>query len=296
MKGLTRKQILYICGTAGAMALLLGVYGFFIQRRYANLANYVITLFGFALTMAGFLYALQTSGTDRSRHETVTFPSTPNPKPVPPSPATQKDRDIPATYGLAFLASAVLTFIGTFMVLSSGVYFTNQAPYIQNVEDKYAVLIVAACVLRVIGLPGFHALQSTKAHYASLFGCIIWAIASVTVAMYLWGLASGSNIYQALQSYHELNIINNVLVIFSSIPLAIAIIRARVFPRWTAYLILLNAINSFWWIAGADNGGVNVETIQRLDSFMGSIILAVFAFHMLKRQPLTNFGTFRNPS
>jgi hypothetical protein len=294
LRGLTREQILRAIGTAGFIPLVFGFYGFFIQKRDANLANYAITLFGFAVTLIGFLYGLRTIDTDKSRRETEAAPSTLNPKTAPstdrPPLVIQGDQYIPAAYGIAFLASAALTFIGTFILLASGIYFTNQTQYVQNVTDKYAVIIVAACILRVIGLPGFHALQSTKARYSSLFGCIIWAIGSVTTVMYFWGMVSGSNIYQALQSYHELNIINNLLTICFSALLAIAIKRAGVFPRWTVYVQILNIINSFWWIAGADNGGPAVDTVERLDAFIGAFTMAVFAIYMVKKQLSINFG------
>jgi hypothetical protein len=96
LRGLTREQVLRAIGTAGFIPLLFGFYGFFIQKRDANLANYAITLFGFTVTLIGFLYGLRTSDADKSRRETETAPSTLNPKTIPSTArlplATQKDQ------------------------------------------------------------------------------------------------------------------------------------------------------------------------------------------------------------
>lgn len=139
--------------------------------------------------------------------------------------------------------------------------------------------MVASSILQVIGLPGLHTLQSARARYSSLLGCVALAASSVTYSMFLWGMASGG-VLQALRSDQEIGNLSNLLTIAASILLAISILRARVFPRWTAYVLTLNAFLNFFWLSGSR--GVAASAIILLSSFLNSSTLIVFAWHMVR--------------
>jgi len=45
--------------------------------------------------------------------------------------------------------------------------------------------------------------------------------------------------------------LNHLLTFVAAVLLAIAILRGRVYPRWTAYLMMLNAILALSWLSAA---------------------------------------------
>ncbi len=286
------------------MTAAFGVYGLLIHKQYANLATALLAVVGFVMTAISLYYTFPTSGPDRSRHRTETYPSPSGPKPAPwePTPAMRGDGDIPVTYGLAFLASAVLSLIGTLTFLGIDIHYTNLPQYVQNMENaigKLAIIIVCSSVLGVIGLPGFYHMQSAKAPYSSLFGCIAWALSSFFGSMALWALASGpayEPTYQGVQvnqSYHGLNVISNWLGIIAASLIAIAIIHARVFPAWMAAIMPIGIVISLVWIAGGDNSATS-DVIQRLGALIHAATMAAFAWFMLKGRLLSRFDALRD--
>ena len=261
-----------------------GIYGYFINGQYANLANELLTLFGAVISVIALCFSYLFSADKNWSHHKIGSHS-PDPArktgaPIGPTiQAQSKSSGIPVIYGAAFLASAVLVFIGTFILLASGTNYTSQSTITQA-----SIFIVVSCALLIVGLPGFHALQSARARYYSAFGCILWAASSTTAAMSLWAVAS-DGLYQGgqvNQSYHGLNILSNWLAIFASFFIAAAIRRAGVYPRWTALVIILNIFLSFIWIAGANHGGFTAEAVYRVDALVNSATRAVFAWYMLK--------------
>jgi hypothetical protein len=67
-----------------------------------------------------------------------------------------------------------------------------------------------------------------------------------------------------------------------------------VFPPWTAYVMLLNIVLAFAWLAGGDNGGISADIVQRLGSFANSITRVVFAWYMLKSHFGSGFRIFKD--
>jgi hypothetical protein len=302
LKGPILRQSVLIGGITTAT---FGVYGLFIHKQYANSATALLAVVGFVMTFVGLYITLRASGTDRSHHRTGPSPWTADSKPERrvQTLASLGDKNIPLTYGLAFLASAVFSFIGTLISLNVDIRSSGTIQFIQNYENnvnKFAIFIVCACILQIVGLPGFYAFQSARAHYSSLFGCIALALSSFFGSMALWALASGGPAYQPVYpgffqvnpTYRGLDLIANWLGIIASPLIAIAIIRARVFPTWTAAVMLIGIIVSFIWIAGGDTSPAS-DVIQRLGALTGAVTTARFALVMMKRQPLGDFGTFR---
>jgi hypothetical protein len=52
-----------------------------------------------------------------------------------------------------------------------------------------------------------------------------------------------------------------------------------VYPRWTAYVMMLNAILAFSWLGGSSE---TAGTISLLISFLNSFMMMVFAWHMVR--------------
>lgn len=281
LKGDVRIRAVLILGT-----IIIGfdIYGYFVNGRYANLANEFLTLYAAVIAIVALCFGyLFSADKNWSRHKTEAQSPEPHAKTGPPIGETiyaqSKSSGIPVIYGAAFLASAVLGFIGTFILLASSTSNTSQSTIAQA-----SIFIVVSCALLVVGLPGFHALQSARARYYSAFGSILWAASSITAAMSLWAVAS-DGLYQGgqvNQSYHGLNILSNWLAIFASFFIAAAIIRAGAYPPWAALVIILNIFLSFVWIAGANHGGSTTETVYRLDALVNFATRAVFAWYMLK--------------
>ncbi len=185
---------------------------------------------------------------------------------------------IPVMYGLAFFASALLTVIGEFSLLAAGNRVTG--PSINN----FAIALVAADLLYAIGLPGFHALQrDTPGGTASLFGCVCAATGTIIGGLSLWVYADGFNQSAAIPpSFHELAIVSNWVAILADLLLAYAILRARVYPSWTAVLLVIGAILSWTYVHGYDTPAW--VTVYRLDTLVGCIPLVVFAYYMVQRR------------
>jgi hypothetical protein len=70
-----------------------------------------------------------------------------------------------------------------------------------------------------------------------------------------------------------------LLTFGAAILLAIAILRGRVYPGWTAYVMMLNAILAFSSLGGLST---TAGTISLLISLLNSFMMMVFAWHMVR--------------
>jgi hypothetical protein len=274
-----------------------GAYGYFLHPRSANLATELFALFGFALTVLVACYpALFASSESRDYNESAK--SSPPPiarETIAPTATGSALYSIPATRGFALLGHAALLFIGTFYYLSSGIYYVTSVQAAQSITDKWALFLIPANILLVIGLPGFHAAQSAKSGHISLVGCILWGTSALVGSLALWSAASGTAYQQNGQLRHavwQLTAAGDWIEIAASVLLFFAIRRAKVFPSWTAYVMLLGIIVNLIWIEVGDTTA-SADLVQRLGAFAGAIAGGVFGWYLLKPHFRPGFGVFR---
>jgi len=129
---------------------------------------------------------------------------------------------------------------------------------------------------------GFHALQkSTAGGAASILGCSCAATGTIFGTLSIWVYADAVNHGSSTPpSFHELGLVANWATFAADLLLAYAIIKAGVYPHWTAVMMLINAILLFVFLA---EPSAPVVFAYRLDLLTGSAPQAVIAWYMLGR-------------
>jgi hypothetical protein len=186
---------------------------------------------------------------------------------------------IPLVYGIAFFVSAIFTALGVSRLLAAG-----DSPTAPSIND-FVITLVAANSLYIFGLPGFHAFQkSTAGDLASLLGCACGATGAIFGTLSIWVYADALN--QGLQtppSFHELGLVGNWTAILADLLLTYAIIKANVYPRWTAAMMFINATLLYLFLTG----GKSMVLIYRVDLLVDTFPQAVIAWYMTR---MRSFG------
>jgi hypothetical protein len=262
--------------------MVVGIYELFFNKRDANLVANLFTVTGVAIALLQVFvrFPVIPLSVDSSQGPgSAPSGETLAQEPVSaPQPSDQVVRQIPMVYGLGFFLSAILSGIGVLWLLASGA--NSSVETINN----YVIASVAASFLYIIGLPGFHALQVLRAGYFSLIGCVLSGTAAIVSILGIWVYADAvdQGAVVAPPSFHELGIVASWLDIFAACLIYIAVIRAGIYPRWTAWVLLAGIILSVIWLAGGDTASTVV--IYRLHSLFTSAAIAVFGWYMVRRR------------
>jgi hypothetical protein len=187
---------------------------------------------------------------------------------------------LPVAYGLAFSVAGVLLILNSMIAFSGGTYSSPE------IFANAAICGIIADALLAFGFPGFHALQASKGGYTSLIGSALGVATAIAAILDLWlredALADG--IGTTPSSYHSLALTLQAVGMFASVLIAIAIIKAGVYPPWTAGAKLLDAFLSLVFIMLNGNYGAFMLTVYRLDGLLQGAVLLVFARRMLDLQ------------
>ncbi len=117
----------------------------------------------------------------------------------------------------------------------SGTAFTN--PWWRLEE----LLVVTLIVLTSLGLAGLYVNQSDRARQLGLVGIVMLFPANLGLAVYYILLFSPA-IYPNIGQYDGFFNAVNLLSVLGTILLGIAIVRAEIFPRWAAIVLILSAV------------------------------------------------------
>lgn len=271
---------------ASCLLFLLGAFIVFFVRHDANLIASLMTVIGFgiaALQVFMRFPVLPISGTSSQEHShpAAGDPAGEKREPYPPS-RSQQLAQIPAVYGLAFFVSAILTSLGELWLLTAGISPSSQS------LNNFVIASVASGLLYAFGLPGFHALQrSTPGGRASLYGCAFAVTGTVIGGLSIWEYAYAFNQGIATPpSFHELAVVSSWVAILADLLLAYAVIRAEIYPRWTAVIMIVNAVLAWIYIQGID--GPVMVTVYRLDNLASCVPLVAFAWYMTRRPNISS--------
>ena len=195
---------------------------------------------------------------------------------------------------LLYRLSGVALIIGS--VLSIGYYISEAfipGPFPQALAGPVAVIgsLIGflGSLLVLLGLPGMYARQAKLAGLLGLLGfLLVWYVivfqgvlipfTSVTIEPLLVTTPATAHIVAAgpLTSFDPFNYVSMVGETVGVLLLAIATLRARVFPRWTAWLLIatvvLNAASFVPFIPG---------TLGNVATILGYLALAGFGYILL---------------
>jgi hypothetical protein len=276
---------------AGLALFTIGAYLLILHKREANLVASLCTLAGLFISLLQLFITFpvfslardprSSSAAAAPRQATAAAGKPAGPqKPAEPAPASsaQQPQQVPLVYGLAFMAGAILSCMGALWLLKGGSH-----PTFSDVNN-YAIATVASSLVITLGLPGFHALQAAKGGYISLSGCVMSATSSILGGLLTWRLVDQVDKGRFIlpPSYHDLAVLSTWASIVAVCLISIAILRAGVYPRWTAAAGLIGVLLSVVWLAGHHG---KIETVANgLDGMVGSVTYIVFAWYMVKRQ------------
>jgi hypothetical protein len=264
--------------------IAIGAFGLF-ANKHAALIFSIFAVAGLMIPALSLFIAFPILPIAEEPHPAPNTAPSAGPGTQPPRAATSAamrstTAKLPAAYGLAFLVAGLLLIVDSMIAFSGGIdssaeTFTNGM-----------ICGIIADALIVFGFPGFHALQALKGGYVSLIGSALGVTVSIAAILDLWlredALADG--IGTSPGSYHSLALSLNAVAMFGSVLIAIAIINAGVYPRWTAGAKVIDAFLSLVFILLHGNYGAFMLTVYRLDELLQGAVVLVFAWRMLGLQ------------
>ncbi|GAC1620326.1 MAG: hypothetical protein NVS4B7_12410 [Ktedonobacteraceae bacterium] len=190
--------------------------------------------------------------------------------------------------GGALTVGALFAIIG-FLLHPSG---NTAANYLSSVWLPVNLLIMVGALLVVLGLPGMYARQAERAGKLGLIGftltfliVLLFNVASGAIETFLLPALAANATTRSLLSgllpatYSRFLLLALLLELVGPVLLGIATLRARVFPRWTGWLLiaipLLVLIGFFVSLPGP---------LAQLDAVVLNLSLAGMGFSLFTRR------------
>ncbi len=170
---------------------------------------------------------------------------------MPPSSGSSNFSMLSQLSGWALVISGVIG-IGVPILLTIEVTLNNQStnPWVRL---DGLLLIPIFILLASLGLAGLYVIQSDRDRQIGLVGAIMQCVGNIGIAVWFL-LAFLPPTYNNVSQYSGFFNVSNLLSIVGCMLLGIAIVRAEIFPRWAAIVLILSAITRLLFFIPINTG------------------------------------------
>jgi hypothetical protein len=189
--------------------------------------------------------------------------------------------------GIALLIGAVLSAVG--YILSAFSNGTDLQSLISPLIMTQSLLVILGSMLVLLGLPGMYTRQAKRAGILGLLGFLfVWYVTlfqgiliSFTTVTFIPMLATHQVAPQLIltppPTWTPFTIASMVSQVLGILLLAIATLRAKVFPRWIGWLLIATLV-----VGLVSFVPLFPEALQSLSPIIASVAIAGFGYALIK--------------